>query len=232
MGTATPDSLRKLDFFESLSDTAFEELSRRCLRKTFGPREIIIGHRDDTHDVLFLLDGRARVCIYSREGKRVSFREISPGGIFGELSAIDGQPRSASVESVGVCSTAIMPNRIFMQALDDHRAFRMAVMRHITELTRKLSDRVFEFSTLAVRARLYAELLRIADSTQPNANSALIFPTPTHEEIASRISTHREAVTLELARLEELGLVARTGRTLVITNLAGLRKLAGEHDFE
>ena len=105
-------------------------------------------------------------------------------------------------------------------------------MRHITELARKLSDRVFEFSTLAVRGRLYAELLRIAEPIQSQTNAALISPTPTHEEIASRISTHREAITLELARLEELGLVARTGRTLRITNLAGLRKLAGEHDFD
>ena len=232
MGTTTPDSLRKLEFFAALSDAAFDALSRQCVGKTFGPREIIIGHQDDTREVLFVLDGRARVCVYSREGKRVSFREIVPGAIFGELSAIDGQPRSASVESVDMCSTAIMPHRVFMQALDDHPAFRMAVMRHITELARKLSDRVFEFSTLAVRGRLYAELLRMAEPIQSKTNAALISSTPTHEEIASRISTHREAVTVELARLEELGLVARTGRTLRITNLAGLRRLAGEQDFD
>ena len=63
-------------------------------------------------------------------------------------------------------------------------------------------------------------------------NAALISPTPTHEEIASRISTHREAITLELARLEELGLIAKSGRTLRITNLSALRTLAGEHDFD
>ena len=105
-------------------------------------------------------------------------------------------------------------------------------MRHITELARKLSDRVFEFSTLAVRGRLYAELLRMAEPIQSKTNAALISPTPTHEEIASRISTHREAVTLELARLEELGLISRTGRTLRVTNLAGLRRLSSEQALE
>jgi len=229
---AAPDTLRKFDFFAALTDSAFDALNRQCRRETFGPRKLIIGHQDDTHEVLFILDGRARVSIYSQDGQRVSFREISQGAIFGELSAIDGRPRSASVESVGVCSTAIMPHRVFMQALDDHRAFRLAVMRHITQLARKLTDRVFEFSTLAIRGRVYAELLRIAEPIQSETNAAVISLTPTHEEIASRISTHREAVTLELARLEELGLISRTGRTLRITNLAGLRRLAGEQDFD
>lgn len=228
MHTTAPDRLRSFDFFAALSDAAFNALNRQCIRKTFGPTELIIGHQDDTHEVLFILDGHARVNIYSRDGRRVSFREISQGTIFGELSAIDGQPRSASVESVDMCSTAIMPQRVFMKALDDSPAFRIAVMRHITRLARKLTDRVFEFSTLAVRGRVYAELLRMAEPLQSETNTALISPTPTHEEIASRISTHREAVTLELARLEELGLISRTGRTLRITNLAGLRRLFEE----
>jgi CRP-like cAMP-binding protein len=228
MSMMASDRLREFDFFAVLSDPAFDALSRQCLRKTFGPREMIIGQRDRTHEVLFLLEGRARVSIYSREGKRVSFREIAPGTIFGELSAIDGHPRSTSVESVSPCSTAIMPQRAFLQALDDHPAFRMAVMRHLTQMARRLTDRVFEFSTLAVRGRIYAELLRSAEPIGSETNAALLSPVPTHEEIASRISSHREAVTLELARLEELGLIARSGRTLRITNLAGLRRLAAE----
>jgi CRP/FNR family transcriptional regulator, cyclic AMP receptor protein len=232
MSRTASDRLRKFDFFAALSDAAFDTLNRQCSRKTFGPREVIIGHQDDTHEVLFILDGRARVNIYSRVGQRVSFREISQGAIFGELSAIDGQPRSTSVESVDTCSTAIMPQRVFMQALEDHQAFRIAVLRHITQLARKLTDRVFEFSTLAVRGRVYAELLRIAEPLQSGDNEALVSPAPTHEEIASRISTHREAVTLELARLEELGLISRTGRTLRIINMAGLRRLSGEQALE
>jgi CRP/FNR family transcriptional regulator, cyclic AMP receptor protein len=45
---------------------------------------------------------------------------------------------------------------------------------------------------------------------------------PPHAEIASRISTHREAVTRELSRLEDLGLIAREGRKLRVTDLARL----------
>ena len=85
MHTTAPDRLRSFDFFAALSDAAFNTLNRQCMRKTFGPTELIIGHQDDTHEVLFILDGHARVNIYSRDGRRVSFREISQGTIFGEF---------------------------------------------------------------------------------------------------------------------------------------------------
>ncbi len=79
---------------------------------------------------------------------------------------------------------------------------------------------------MAVRNRVHAELLRMAT---PNGD---ISPTPTHEDFASRISTHREAVTRELSRLEELGLLVRQGRAIRVKDMGVLRRLVdtGSHD--
>jgi CRP-like cAMP-binding protein len=224
MDRIKPDTLRNIAFFEGLDDQAFGALSALCYHKLFESGELIIGHYDESFDVLFLLTGHARVNIYSSNGQRVSFREIAPGAIFGELSAIDGLLRSASVESVGQCSVAGMPQKVFLRALCDHPEFMMSVMKHLTQQIRRLTARVFEFSTLAVRNRVHAEILRIADA-QESDNQAILFPQPTHEEIASRISTHREAVTRELSRLEEKGLILKQGRSLIVRNLSELRRL-------
>ena len=106
-------------------------------------------------------------------------------------------------------------------------------MRHLTEQVRNLTERVFEFSTLAVRNRVQAELLRLAGNPPPRVNEVSLSPTPTHAEIANRISTHREAVTRELRRLEKQGVIGKKGRTLQIRDLAKLRRLledfSGEH---
>lgn len=224
MGRVNPNVLRNIALFEGLSEEAFSQLSSLCYHKSFQSGEFIIGHHDESYDVLFLLTGHARVNIYSSSGQRVSFREIAPGAIFGELSAIDRLPRSASVESVGSSSVAGLPQPAFLKALRDYPDFMTAVMKHLTKQIRTLTGRVFEFSTLAVRNRVHGELLRIASPQEKN-NQAILSPQPTHEEIASRISTHREAVTRELARLEERGLIVKQGRTLLVTNLVELRRL-------
>jgi CRP/FNR family cyclic AMP-dependent transcriptional regulator len=223
-----PDALRSFAFFRDLGEEAFTSVSRTCHRKSFGARELIIGHNDESFDVLFLLTGEARVNIYSASGRRVSFRDITEGAIFGELSAIDGEPRSASVECTEPCTAAIMPRRAFLQALNDHPAFMTAVMKHLTKQVRTLTARVVEFSTLAVRGRVHAELLRRAGEVPPSVNETTLSPAPTHIEIASRISTHREAVTRELSWLESRGLIVKEGRTLRIKDLDRLRALAAE----
>ena len=67
------------------------------------------------------------------------------------------------------------------------------------------------FSTLAVSNRIQAELLRLASLAPRAGKSARIAPAPTHTDIASRVSTHREAVTRELNRLSRAGLIERAG---------------------
>lgn len=224
MDTTQTNMLRKISFFAGLDEQTVRGLGKSCHYKTFRSGEVIISEQDESFDVLFLAGGRARVNIYSSAGKRVSFREMLEGAIFGELAALDGHSRSASVEAVMPCSVVIMPRQVFLQSLREQPAFMMSVMVHLTQLIRALTKRVFEFSTLAVRNRVHAELLRIAD-LEPGSNEAIVSPPPTHEEIASRISTHREAVTRELARLEELGLIAKEARILRIKNVEMLRRL-------
>lgn len=221
-------ALKGMAFFAGLDDQTVARLADLCRRREFTAGEIMIGHGDESFDVLFLLSGRARVNLYSLDGTRVSFRDIAQGAIFGELSAIDGEPRSASVECVEACTAAIMPRKAFNEALAAHPAFAMAVMMHLTRQMRSLTGRVFEFSTLAVRNRVQAELLRFAAAANPQGNEALLSPAPHHAEIASRVSTHREAVTRELSRLESGGLVVKEGRNLRIKDMAKLRRLVDE----
>ena len=88
-----------------------------------------------------------------------------------------------------------------------------------------LTERVFEFSALAVNNRIHAELLRLARDHMTAENTAAIQPAPTHAEIASRISTHREAVTRELSRLSRAGIVVRRSGALVVEDVERLDRL-------
>ena len=220
-------SLKQTGLLSGLSEEELGALVPRCRWKSVKGGELVIGHRDQSRDVLFLLTGLARVSVYSLAGRQVSFRDIRPGDVVGELSAIDGRARSASVESLVPSSFMVMPQGVFHDVLQSRPAVLFATLRHLTTQVRALTDRVFEFSTLAVRNRVHAEILRLAREPAKGHGgaAAVIRPAPTHTEIASRISTHREAVTRELNRLEGLGIIAREGRTLRVHNLARLEAM-------
>lgn len=117
---------------------------------------------DETSEVYFIVSGLVRVIIYSAAGKEVAFRDLGSGQSFGELSAIDGGGRSANVVARADSQLAAMPAERFRHMLRDHPEAAGNIMQHLVGMVRKLSDRVVEFSVLAVRNRIHAEMLRLA----------------------------------------------------------------------
>lgn len=84
---------------------------------------------------------------------------------------------------------------------------------------------MFEYSTMAVHQRVCTELLRMVDS-EHDGNSFMIEPAPSHYQIATMLSTHREAVSKELARLSRMGIVASGRRKIEVLDVERLRQLA------
>ena len=176
--------------------------------------------------------GEVCVTIYSIAGKAVSFRNLGPGDIFGEYAAIDGEPRCASVEARTSCLIASMSATAFRKLLLNEPVVAQALIKSLVHNVRTLTKRVYEFSTLAVNNRIQAELLRLASLAPREGKSARLDPAPTHSEIASRISTHREAVTRELNRLSRIGIIERQNGSLIVRDLdrlaAMLHEMTGE----
>jgi CRP/FNR family transcriptional regulator, cyclic AMP receptor protein len=232
MAAHSRNSLKGIVLLADLSPETVEQIERRCTFKHYAPGEAILGYLDSSDDVFFLTLGEVRVTIYSSTGKAVSFREMPAGEIFGEFPAIDGGSRSASVEAHTNCLVASMSGASFRDLLRSEPTLAQALLPRLTRIIRTLTTRVYEFSTLAVNNRIQAELLRLAGLGPKKGNSARIVPAPTHVDIASRISTHREAVTRELTRLARIGIIERHRGTLVIKNLdrlaAMVRDATGE----
>jgi CRP/FNR family transcriptional regulator, cyclic AMP receptor protein len=225
-------SLESVPIFRGLPSDALERIKRLCSCRRYEPRESIIDHLDTSDDVFFLLTGNARVTIRSADGKAVSFRELGPSGMFGEYAAIDGRPRSANVEARTSCLVVAMPAAAFRELLETEPKVAKILLEHFVREIRELTTRVYEFSTLAVRYRIQAEVLRLARLSTPEGKIARIVPAPTHAEIASRTSTHREAVTRELNRLAKMGILEQLNREFWITDVDRLAALVHDADGE
>jgi len=219
------DALATIEIFRDLDRAGLSAIARQCAWRTYAAEQQIVGQLDESREVYFVLSGRARVNLYSPDGRDVTFRDIGPGEIFGELAAIDGAPRSANVVALVDTTIASLRANEFWQVLRDHPAVAAATLRRLVRLVRSLSERVYEFSTFAVRNRIHAELLRLCRDHTIAANQATIDPAPTHAEIASRISTHREAVSRELSDLVRAGVIVRQGQALLIKDVARLAHL-------
>ena len=221
-------SLAGIAIFSALPPNALKTVHRRCSWRRYEQGEPIVDYLDASDDVFFVTTGEVCVTIYSLAGKAVSFRNLVTGDIFGEYAAIDGEPRSASVEARTSCLLASMPAKEFRKLLKSEPVVAQAVIMALVRNVRTLTKRVYEFSTLAVNNRIQAELLRLASLAPREGKGSRLDPAPTHADIASRVSTHREAVTRELNRLSRIGLIKRESGTLVVHDLDGLAAMLHE----
>ena len=214
-------------FLATLCESDLGALTERWNIRSYQRHELIIAHGEDTRDVFFVLDGRARVTLFSANGREVAYRDIHRGDIFGELAAIDGKARSASVIAMDPTRAALLSAEAFYSLLHSHPSISWALLKHLSGLLRRMTDRVFEFSTLVVRERVVCELLRRADEIGLSEGTAIVIPVPRHLELAAAISTHREAVSREMSLLAKQGLIKRRGDNLLLRDRAALEALTG-----
>ena len=224
----TAESLVGVEVFRRLDAAERGRLAGLCSGRRYEAQQWILSHKDETRDVYFIVSGKVRVTIYSLGGKEITFRDQAAGEMFGELGAIDGEPRSAHVMALEDSLLASMSRETFWEVLGSYPEVAAFTLKRLASLVRLLSERVFEFSTLAVRNRIHAELLRLARENPFEANTAVISPSPTHADIASRISTHREAVTREYHDLAEAGVIEQRRGELAINDVAKLESMVRE----
>jgi CRP-like cAMP-binding protein len=185
--------------------------------------KVILEENSNNYSIYFVLSGRVRASYVSQDGKEISLAEIGAGDCFGEFSVIDGAPTSASVTAMEDSKIASISRGRFEELLTDNLPFVQALLRHLVTKIRQRTRRIVEFSALPVSLRVRAELLRLAKPDPVDQDRGVIAHPPTQSELATFISSHREAVAREMGTLVRTGMVTRSGAGLVIRSLSHLR---------
>lgn len=215
------ETLATVPLFKGLEAATLARLDTQCAFRRYAADQEILGQGETNTDVYFVIAGQARVFIPSIKRRETLFRDIETGAFFGELAAIDGRERSASIIALTGTTIARMPAGVFRDLVFEHPGVCDRILGFLVGQIRNLTERVNEFATLSVRHRIYAELLRMAGPVS-EGREAVITPPPFQHEIAARVATHREAVSREMKDLEREGLLIKRRGALVLTDPAVL----------
>jgi CRP/FNR family transcriptional regulator, cyclic AMP receptor protein len=219
------ETLATVGLFRSLDAPNIDLLDTQCSWRRLSRNQWLLDYQDTSNDVFFIVRGAVRVKLQSASGREVLLREINAGDFFGELAAIDNEPRSAGIIAVTDVTVACMPSSVFRTAVHSYPDVCDQLLALLASQIRMLANRVNEFTTLDARHRIYAELLRLSRPETGRPRQAVISPPPAHAEIAARVSIRREAVARELKSLERTGLIERRRGALVLTDTRRLRDL-------
>ena len=159
MGTRKPSSAPTLDgvpLWRGIAPEALKRVQARCRWKHYREAEDILSYLDRSDDVYFIVEGDVRVTIYSLQGSVVTIGDLGSSEFFGEMAAIDGLPRSASIVALTPCHIASMPGATFLEIVKAEPSVGFELSKCLTHKLRALTNRMYELSTLDVANRTRA----------------------------------------------------------------------------
>jgi CRP-like cAMP-binding protein len=219
------ETLERIGLLRSLDRGQREAFERRCQWRHASAKQWLLEQNDIGTDIYLLTSGVVRVLITPSPDREIILGDIEAGGYFGEMSAIDGQPRSAGILAITDATIACMSATVFREIIHKHPDVSEQLLHQLVTRIRALDQRVNEFSSMDVKHRIYAELLRRSRPDPDDTRRAVVSPPPIHADIAARVSTRREMVARELKALERAGLLAKRRGAFVLTNVPQLMQM-------
>ena len=203
---------------------AFEALGRR---RHYRAGQVLFTEGDEGRDVVVLLDGNVKVVSAAPSGREVILDVIDPGELIGEMSAIDGRPRSATAVALTVVDVSVIGTPVFLSFLEQHGSAATALLQLIVARLRNSSQRQLEFGTSDALGRLCGCMLRMLDryGGTDDRGRHVTMPLAQHE-IAAMTGLSREAVVKGLRSLRALGWIDLQARELTILDDEAMRARA------
>ena len=218
------DTLARASLLGDLPPSLLADLAAAARRRTYRSGEVIC-HVGDPGDTLHVLEsGRVKVTVYSEVGSEMLLNVLGPGECFGELALIDGEPRSATVETLEPVETVTLRRDDFLRLMRANDAALEPLLATLARTIRRLSDAVADVSFLSLEGRLAKKLLALAEEHGETVGGLIEIQLPiSQEELASMVGATRTSVNKVLGQYEDQGLITRRGRRIVVRDAARLR---------
>jgi CRP-like cAMP-binding protein len=130
--SAVADHLRRVPLFEGMTDSAIAAVAAIAVETAYSDRQTIVTEGAAGDAFYVITAGQVRI---TREGAEIA--SLEAGSFLGEVSLLDGRPRTASATAVGPVETLVIDREAFLRLLDDRPAVRLSVLMALTARIRR-----------------------------------------------------------------------------------------------
>jgi CRP-like cAMP-binding protein len=126
-----PRLLREQPFFADLTDDELTVISKITSRKDFKLGDTVFKESEDGQSVYVLKSGEVKACKVAPDGELFTLTIMKDGDIFGEMSFLDGRPRSATIVAMSDLVTYVIERSDFETIVDENPRIIYKIMRNI-----------------------------------------------------------------------------------------------------
>lgn len=193
----------------------------------FPTGAVLMAEREASDLVMILLAGHVKATLVGDGGREALLSLRDPGDVLGELSAIDGQPRVATVTALDPVAALVLPAPLFRRQLETAPGMAVALLEVVIRRFREATRLRSQFGASDTIGRLAARLAELADRYgRPTDDGILITLALSQEELGAWAGASRAGLANALRTLRELGWIATQRRRILVLDLEALRERA------
>ena len=182
---------------------------------TFPKKITIYAQGADCDALFYILKGKVRLTVVSKNGKEATIGILNPGEFFGE-GGLAGQPlRMGSATAMTDCELMRIDKKVMMLALHRRHAlsdmFVAYLLKRNTRYEADLVDQLFNSSEKRL-ARILLLLARFGKEGVPE----IVVPKISQETLAEMVGTTRSRVSFFMNKFRKLGFVDYSGGRLEV----------------
>lgn len=200
-------------------------LETRCTYRRVAAGATLMERFAKGSAVYFIVSGHARVVHHLDGHEEITIANVTAGDALGEISAIDGGGASATVVAEEDCVVAELPKEDFQALIVRRGEVALSLLQRWAAIIRDLDDKVSLVSSIGPEQRVYSELIRLARVERPGSDRWMVPEIPSHQDLAVRAQTTREAVAGAIAEIVSRGIAERRTRALYINDYKALKDM-------
>ena len=216
--------LREVSLFSGLSDQQLQVVADRLRKRTFA-KGMILFHKDSPGQSLYIIEsGKVRIFILSESGQEISVRIYGCGEVFGELSMLDGLPRSAGAIAMEDTQVLALYRADFLRLLEELPQMALGIISTLSGRVRYTTEYAEGLAFLDVYGRVAKRLLELVECHGVERDEGAEIELPlTQRELASLVGTTRESVNKVLGMFRDHGLIEVDGQKITILDRQALK---------
>lgn len=217
--------LAKICLFQNLSQPALRSLASRMRVLHYRAGSIIFNKDDPGLTCFIILDGLIKIYVTSEDGQEVVLVILKHGEVFGELSLLDGSPRSASAVAMEPTELLTLNREDFLDFVRESPDSALAMLEVLSGRLRRADNVIADAAFLDLPARVSKKLLELGEMFGRKVGATLeIDIRLRQQDFAGMVSATRESVNRSLANLEEEGLIKIDRQKITILKPEDLRE--------
>ena len=196
-------------------------------RRHYRARQRLFREGEPGDHVIAVVAGRVKVSVQTRSGREILLAVKEPGDLVGELSAIDGRPRSATAVALEPVDTVVVTAPAFVEFIEGHPRIAVRLLRALAAQIRDADRRSVDRDTGDITCRVARRLVDLAERTGEHRGSGVeVTLVVGQDDLAAWVGATRETTSRALGRLRAEGWLTTGRRRIVLTDLPALRQRA------